>query len=95
MTTPYKSQQNGKAERVNRTLMQRVRAALLDDGAEEEMWAEALASVIHVLNRSPKAGLDVSRWRLLRIDAPTSRDSAFGGIGLERSNPRSSSVCWS
>jgi len=60
MTAPYKSQQNGKAERVNRTFMERVRAALLDAGAEEDLWAEALASVVHVLNRSPKAGLDVT-----------------------------------
>jgi len=60
MTAPYKSQKNGKAERVNRTQMERVRAALLDAGAEEELWAEALASAVHVLNRSPKAGLDVT-----------------------------------
>jgi len=60
MTAPYKAQQNGKAERVNRTLMERVRAALLYAGAEEEPWAEALASVFHVRNRSPKAGLDVT-----------------------------------
>jgi len=60
MTEPYKAQQNGKAERVNCTLMERVRAALLDAGTEEELWAEALASVVHVLNRSPKAGLDVT-----------------------------------
>jgi len=60
MTAPYKSQQNGKAGRVNRTLMERVRAALLDAGAEEELWSKALASVVHVLNRSPKAGLDVT-----------------------------------
>jgi len=32
-TAPYKSQQNGKAKRVNRTLMERVRAALHDAGA--------------------------------------------------------------
>jgi len=56
MTAPYNAHQNGKTERVNRTLMERVRAALLDSGAEEELWAEALASVVHVLNRSPKAG---------------------------------------
>jgi len=34
MLAPYKSQQNGKAERVNLTLMERVRAALLDAVAE-------------------------------------------------------------
>jgi len=65
MTAPYKSQQNGKAEQVNRTLMERVRAALLDAGAEEELWAVALASVVHVLNRSPKAGLDVTKLETL------------------------------
>jgi len=60
MTAPYKSQHNGKAKRVNRTLMERVRAALLDAGAEEDIWAEALASVVHVLNRSAKEGLFVT-----------------------------------
>jgi len=40
--------------------VERVRAALLDSGAEEELWAEALASVVHVLNRSPKAGLGLT-----------------------------------
>jgi len=60
MTAPYKSQQNNKAERDNRMLMERVRASLLDARAEEDLWAEASASVVHVLNRSPKAGLDVT-----------------------------------
>jgi len=36
--------------------MERVRAALLDAGEEEELWAEALSSVIQVPNRSPMAG---------------------------------------
>jgi len=37
ITAPYKSQQNGKAERVIRTLIERVHAGLLDAGAEEEL----------------------------------------------------------
>jgi len=65
MTAPYKAQQKGKEERVNRTLMERVRAALLDARAEEELWAEALAFVVHVLNRSPKAGLEVTPMEAL------------------------------
>jgi len=32
MTAPYKSQQNGTSERVTRTLMERVSAALLESG---------------------------------------------------------------
>jgi len=70
MTAPYKSQQNGKAERVNRSLMKRVRAALLDAGAEEELWAEALATVVHVLNRSRKARLDVTPLEALTGRCP-------------------------
>jgi len=60
LTAPYKPQQNGKAERVNCTLLERVRATMLDAGAEEELWADALAAIVHVLNRSPKVGLDVT-----------------------------------
>jgi len=70
MTALYKAQQNRKAERVNRTLLERVRAALLDSRAEEELWADALASVVHVLNRSPKAGLDVTPLEALTGQSP-------------------------
>jgi len=94
MTAPYKAQQNRKAERVNRTLMERVRAALLDAGAEEELWAEVLASVVHILNLSPKAGLDVTPLEALTGDALTCRASASGGAALGRSSPRSS-ASWS
>jgi len=65
MTAPYKSQENGKAERINRTLMERVRDALLDAGAEEDLWDEAFAYVVHVLNRSFKTGLDVTPLKAL------------------------------
>jgi len=60
MTAPYKSQQNGRAERVNRTLIERVRAAMLDAGAEEYLRAEASASVVHALGKSRKTGLNVT-----------------------------------
>jgi len=36
-SAPYSSQQNGKAERANRYIMELVRAALLDAGAEEDL----------------------------------------------------------
>jgi len=70
MAAPYRAYQNGKAERVNLTLMERVRDALLDAGAEEELWAEALASVVHVLNQSPKSGLDVTPLEALTRRRP-------------------------
>jgi len=70
ITAPYKSQQNGKAERVNRALMERVRAALIDAGAEKKLSAKALASVVHVLNRSPNAGLEVTPLEALMGQSP-------------------------
>jgi len=60
MTAQFKSQRNGKAERVSRTPIQRVRAALLDAGADEELWAGAAACNGHVRNRSPNSGLDAT-----------------------------------
>jgi len=55
--------------------MERVRAALLDAVAEEELWAEAFSSVVHVLNRSPNAGQDV-----IPLEALTGRRPDVKGI---------------
>ena len=60
MKAPSKSHRNGKEKRVNRTLIERVHAALLAAEAEEELWAEALASVVYVLNWCPNSGLNVT-----------------------------------
>jgi len=59
-TEPYKEQENRKAKRANRMLMEHMHAELLDGGAKEELWAEALASVVQVLNWSPRVVLDVT-----------------------------------
>jgi len=50
--------------------MERVRAALLDAGAEEKLWAEALASVVHFLTRSPTKGLVVTPLEALKGRSP-------------------------
>jgi len=64
-TAPYTEPQNGKSERINSTLMERVRAALLNDKAEGELWAECLASIVHVVSQSLKAGLEMAPLQLL------------------------------
>ena len=52
VTTPYTPQQNGKVERLNRTVIERVRCMLAESGAPNELWAEALQTAVHVRNRS-------------------------------------------
>lgn len=53
-TTPPKTPQlNGLAERMNRTLIERVRCLLSDAGLPLSFWGEALLTVTHVINLSP------------------------------------------
>ena len=56
-TTPYTPQQNGVAERMNRTLMERARSMLSGAGLEQKFWAEALAIACYLINRSPTSAL--------------------------------------
>jgi len=54
-TTRNRPQQNGSAERANRTIMEAVVAALAESGLPQSFWLEALASFIHVWNRLPSS----------------------------------------
>ena len=56
-TAPYTPEQNGVAERFNRTLMERVRAMLLDAKLDKELWAEAAVTANYIKNRSPSSWL--------------------------------------
>lgn len=51
-TVPYTPQQNGVAERYNRTLMEKVRAVLYESKLEKYFWAEAAYYVAYTLNRT-------------------------------------------
>ena len=50
---PKTPQQNGIAERMNRTLVESVRAMLADSKLPKRFWAEALATATYLRNRSP------------------------------------------
>ena len=52
-TMPYTPQQNGVAERKNRSLMEMARCMLKAKGLPHKLWMEAVACATHVLNRCP------------------------------------------
>ncbi|QRW23117.1 Retrovirus-related Pol polyprotein from transposon TNT 1-94 [Rhizoctonia solani] len=50
---PYSAQQNGIAERLNRTLTEKARAMLLESNAPKFLWSEAIAYACYLKNRVP------------------------------------------
>ena len=57
LTVPHTPEQNGVAERSNRTLMESVCAMLADSKLPHKFWAEALSTAVFLLNRSPTKAL--------------------------------------
>ena len=53
LTIPKCPEQNGVAERFNRTLVEMVRSMLADSELPKSFWAEALATAVYLRNRSP------------------------------------------
>nr|KAJ0197827.1 hypothetical protein LSAT_V11C700348630 [Lactuca sativa] len=52
-TAPYTPQQNGVAERINRTLKEMVNSMLSYSGLSEGFWGEAMLTTYYILNRTP------------------------------------------
>ena len=57
-TCTYTPQQNGIAERLNRTIMNKVRSMLSESGLEKRFWAEAASTSVYLINRSPSSAID-------------------------------------
>lgn len=57
-TVPYTPQQNGKAERLNRTLLDKARPMLADAQLPKTLWAEAIVTANYLRNRSPTSAQD-------------------------------------
>ena len=58
LTAAYTPQQNGVAERKNRTVMNMVRCMLSNKRVPKVFWAEAVNWTFHVLNRCPTAAIE-------------------------------------
>ena len=58
LTAAYSAQQNGVAERKNRTLVEAARCMLKDANIGSRFWAKAVHTVAYLQNRSPTKALD-------------------------------------
>lgn len=65
-TCTYTPQQNGVAERLNRSILNKVRSMLSESGLESKFWAEAVSTAVYLLNRTPSSVIDFEipeeRW---------------------------------
>ncbi|KAI5323714.1 hypothetical protein L3X38_032786 [Prunus dulcis] len=57
LTVAYSPQQNGVAERKNRTVIEMAKSMLHEKGLPYEFWAEAVNTVVYLLNRCPSKSL--------------------------------------
>ncbi|CAA7045660.1 unnamed protein product [Microthlaspi erraticum] len=57
-TCAYTSQQNGVAQRLNRTIKNKVWSMLSKSVLSQKFWAEAISTVVFLINRSPSSIVD-------------------------------------
>lgn len=64
-TVPYTPQQNGVAERANRTLVEMARCMLETSSLPQSLWGEAVNTAVYIRNRAPTKVLgDVTPYEL-------------------------------
>ena len=69
-TAPYTPQQNGLAERKNRTLVEMVNAMLINAKLPTNLWGEALLTACYLHNRIPSRKSKVSPYELWKNRKP-------------------------
>ncbi|GLI63693.1 hypothetical protein VaNZ11_006731, partial [Volvox africanus] len=69
-TVGYTPEQNGAAERLNRTLLEKMCALLLESKLPQKMWAEAAATANYLRNISPADGISRTPYELFTGKVP-------------------------
>jgi transposase InsO family protein len=88
-SSPYTLEQNGPAERYNRTLIERTRALLLHFNLPTLLWAEAITTAACLLNFMSKKGKKKSPWELFYDVKPSIRHlRVFGCLAMVHLPPR-------
>jgi hypothetical protein len=81
-TMAYSPQSNGKAERLNRTLMERTRAMLFDAKLPDYVWGEAITTANYLRNRAPTADKDKTPYEAFYGNKPDISHLRTFGCGV-------------
>src|SRR5271169_6027012 len=71
MTAPYSPDQNGVAERANRTIMERVKAIIAESKLDKRLWMEIAEAVVYLKNRSPTSAVATTPYELWHGTKPS------------------------
>ncbi|KAL4351255.1 hypothetical protein GQ457_06G019360 [Hibiscus cannabinus] len=82
-TMPGSSDQNGVAERRNRTLMDMVRSMLSGSKLPKSLWVEALKTAVYILNRVPTKAVPKTPFELFKGWKPSLRHIRVWGCPSE------------
>ena len=77
-TAPYTPQQNGVAERKNRTLKDMIKSMLNSSGLPHNLWGEALLTANFILNRIPFKNSNKSPYELWKGKIPYKMIKVWG-----------------
>ena len=80
---PGTPEQNGVAERRNRTLMDMVRSMMSKSRLPESLWGEALKTAMYILNRVPSKPIPKTPFELFKGWKPSLNHSRVWGCAAE------------
>src|SRR5947207_3082635 len=63
-TAPYSTEQNGVAERANRTIIERVKAIISEGKLDKRLWMELTQSVVYLKNRSQTKAVETTPYEM-------------------------------
>jgi len=75
-STPFCPAQNGRAERIIRTIVEMARTVMIHGSAPRNLWGEAMSNAVYVYNRLPHSAIPaqfscpLSAWRGVPADNP-------------------------